>query len=168
MWRSTIWRRTATSSAPRPNAMACTARASSTWADRSRGPMTRSMRAGYRGVSGGCRGRVGSEEDAHERADLLEPHPCVRPPRRGVEVVDVQAHHRGHVRQGVPQYRRHPRGRHSPAPVLGGHPHALDLAGPVRRGADLRLEDDLAVLVEAREGTAGTHQFGDTGLVEEA
>ncbi len=55
----------------------------------------------------------------------------------------------------------------APATELGGDPDPLDLAGLRGGGADLRLEDDLAV-VDPGEGAAGAYELGDAGLVEEA
>src|SRR5882757_4067568 len=111
----------ATSSGPSPNATACTASASSIRAARSQGPTTTfSMRGDLIGPppaaptgamrEGALRTRWNtSEQDRHEGADLLEPHPVVCGAGRGVEVVDVEAGHRGDIAQRVVQDGGHAR-----------------------------------------------------------
>src|SRR4051794_20909660 len=79
-----------------------------------------------------------SEQHTHEGTDLLEAHSFVRAPGRGVEVVDVEARHGGHLGEGVTQYGRHAGGGEALAAVLGGDPDALDLAGLAGGRTDLR------------------------------
>src|SRR5690606_11881794 len=113
-------------------------------------------------------GGPGSEQHAHERADLPETHPAVGAAGGGVEVVDVEADDGGDVGEGVAQDGGHAGGGHPGAPVLGGDPDALDLAGAVGRGTDLGFEGHFAVGVEPGEGTSRPDEFGDPGLVEQA
>jgi hypothetical protein len=62
---------------------------------------------------------------------------------------------------------RHAADREPLAAPLRAHPHALHLAGVRRDGADLSLEDDLAVL-EPGERAAGPDQLGEPRLVVRA
>src|SRR5690606_34334583 len=94
--------------------------------------------------------------------------PAVGAAGGGVEVVDVEADDGGDVGEGVAQDGGHAGGGHPGAPVLGGDPDALDLAGAVGRGTDLGFEDHFAVGVEPGEGTSRPDEFGDPGLVEQA
>ena len=83
----------------------------------------------------------------------------------GVEVVDVQAHDRRDLPEGVLHDGRHPDHGQPGPPPLRRDPHALDLTG-VRRGrSDLRLEHDGTVL-DPGERPAGGDQFADSGAVQ--
>src|SRR3954462_523731 len=118
----------------------------------------------HRRGSGWSAAVTASEEDAGVLPDLAEAHAPVRRAGGRVEVVDVQAHDRGDPGAGVLDARRRP-GRPDPAAAVGGcDPHALDLAGPTGNGADLGLEEHLALL-HPRQRLARSDQLGDPGPV---
>jgi hypothetical protein len=78
--------------------------------------------------------------DRREAADLPEADPAVRPPRHGVEPVDVQARHPAHRREPVGDRGRADRPQ-AVAAAVGMHPDALDLPDLPAQRPDLGLED---------------------------
>src|SRR4051794_37507555 len=82
-----------------------------------------------------------SEQDGHERIDVLESDALVSPSGSEVEVVHIEADHRSDRLPAGREDGGHAALGQSLTPQPRVHPDALDLARGRRRGADLSLED---------------------------
>ena len=111
--------------------------------------------------------RAGLQQDRRERVDLAQADASVGGPGGRVEVVDVERD----VGRDVTLHQPHDAGecwcRDASTTVVGVHPDALQLADAVGGGADLRLEEHLAVL-DDRERPAPGDELRHPGPVARA